>query len=258
MKKPVILCVDDEKMVLNTISRVLEKAYGNDYNIEIAEDGIDALEFFIEMRQDGLEVPVVIADYIMPNIKGDELLMKIHEYDSGVYNIMLTGQATMEGVTNAVNEANLYRYIAKPWDNTDLLLTIGEALKGYYKDKELFKKNLQLERANKELKSANEKLESLDTAKNHFLGLLSHELNTPLIGINGSAKTILEITSDSDVKECCTDILTSESRLRKFSELALLITSLKAQNYRIQASFFYCKTYIFNLSFLGQQFYGKL
>ena len=68
-------------------------------------------------------------------------------------------------------------------------------------------------------------------AKNYFLGLLSHELNTPLIGINGNAKLIFEISDDPDIKECASHILESEARLRKFAELSLLITRIQTDSY---------------------------
>ena len=72
----------------------------------------------------------------------------------------------------------------------------------------------------------------LDTAKNYFLGLLSHELNTPLIGINGNAKLILEISDDHEIKECASYILESEARLRKFADLSLLITRIQTDTYQ--------------------------
>lgn len=78
---------------------------------------------------------------------------------------------------------------------------------------------------------AAEELLKLNTAKNYFLGLLSHELNTPLIGINGNAKFILEISEDSDIKDCASYILESEARLRKFAELSLLITRIQTDTY---------------------------
>ncbi len=56
----------------------------------------------------------------------------IHEIAPKTLKILLTGQADMQAVTNAVNQANLYRYIAKPWEPTDLILTIKEAIRRYF------------------------------------------------------------------------------------------------------------------------------
>ena len=224
MNKNVILCVDDEKIVLDSLKKELKETVGNDYIVEVAESGEEALEIFQELREDNYDIPLVISDYIMPGIKGDELLQKVKEMRSETYRIMLTGQATIEGVTNAINNADLYRYIGKPWESSDMALTVSEALKSYDKDREL-------ELRRNELEIANQKLLKLDSAKTYFLGLLSHELNTPLIGINGNAKLIKELTDDNDIIESAEDILTSEARLRKFSELSLLITRIQTDKY---------------------------
>lgn len=69
---------------------------------------------------------------------------------------MLTGQATIDGVKNAVNDANLYRYIAKPWEQQDLYLTISEALKSFYNHKQLVGQNKKLENLNRELIEMND------------------------------------------------------------------------------------------------------
>ncbi len=211
MKKKVIICVDDEKIVLDSLIREISYSISNEYTIEVAEGGEEAIELFDELLEDGYEIPLVISDYIMPDIKGDVVLESIKIKSPQTYTILLTGQATIEGVVNAINKADLYRYMSKPWESTDLGLTIKESLKSYEKDQQLLK---------------------LDSAKSYFLGLLSHELNTPLIGINGNAKLIYEITDDPDIKESAESILTSESRLRKFADLSLLITRIQTDKYR--------------------------
>ncbi len=67
-------------------------------------------------------------------MKGDELLIQIHERYPQALKIFLTGQADAHAVGNAVNCANLYRYIPKPWDDADLKLTVIEALYTYMKN----------------------------------------------------------------------------------------------------------------------------
>lgn len=224
MERKAILLVDDELYVLESIKNELEDSFGNEYYIEVAENGNEAIKLFDDLKKIGFTIPLVISDYIMPDIKGDEVLTKIKEMDNSTYTIMLTGQATLEGVTNSINQARLYRYISKPWENSDLILTVKEALKGYFKDKELEMRRIELE-------IANEKLTKLDSAKTYFLGLLSHELNTPLMGINANAKFIMELSSDDDLIECADEILESEASLRKFAELSLLITRIQADKY---------------------------
>lgn len=225
MSKKAIICVDDEKIVLDSLKKELKENF-NDHTIEIAESGDEGLEIIEELVEDGYDVQLVISDYVMPEMKGDEFLIEVYKQLPKSKLLLLTGQATMEGVTNAVNNAKLYRYIAKPWDKEDLILTVKEALKSYENAFELEKKQL-------ELKDAYEQLKTLDSAKSYFLGLLSHELNTPLIGINGNAKLIEAFTDDADILESVNEILKSENRLRKFADIALLITRLSTDQYMI-------------------------
>jgi hypothetical protein len=65
---------------------------------------------------------------------GDDFLINAHKLLPNVKKILLTGQADFKAVTNAINSADLYRYISKPWQNEDLILTIQEALKSYNQD----------------------------------------------------------------------------------------------------------------------------
>ncbi|GAL77346.1 response regulator [Algibacter lectus] len=97
MKKDVIFCVDDEKIVLNSLKTELKNAFGNKYIIETAESGTEALEAIENLMSLGYKIQVVIADYAMPVMKGDEFLMNLHSKSSETLNILLTGQATIEG-----------------------------------------------------------------------------------------------------------------------------------------------------------------
>ncbi len=151
MRRQSILCVDDEKIVLNSLKEQLKGRIGMDYNIEVAENGEDALAILDELHRDNVGVPLVISDYIMPGMKGDELLSRIHLKHPETMKILLTGQATLDGVTNIINRANLYRYIAKPWEMEDLFLAVTEAVKSYDKDRKIEEQNNALQQQNMEL-----------------------------------------------------------------------------------------------------------
>ena len=146
--KPVILCVDDETIVLRSLEVELSEYFGNEYFLEFAETGEEALEIIDELLENHTEIPVVVADYVMPRIKGDRLLAMIHEKSPTTKTILLTGQANLHGITNAINHANLYRYISKPWEKKDLVLTVREAGKVYEQDKLLKKQNQELRELN--------------------------------------------------------------------------------------------------------------
>ena len=157
MKKPIIICVDDQTTILDSLKIELKKILGEDYTIETAEGGEDALELIAELQQDNYEIPLVISDYLMPDIKGDVLLRRIHEILPKTIKIMLTGQADVKAVGNAIKYAKLYRYIAKPWQSEDLKLTVKEAINSYLLEKELAEKNTKLQQLNEELEALVEK-----------------------------------------------------------------------------------------------------
>lgn len=151
MTKPVILCIDDENIILNSLKAELRIALDATFLIEVAESGSEALDIIDELLEQGYEIPLVISDYIMPEMKGDEVLIKIHQRCPRTCKIMLTGQSSLEGITNAINHASLYRFIAKPWSPNDLAITVKQAVKSYYQDTELETKNKELATLNASL-----------------------------------------------------------------------------------------------------------
>jgi PAS domain S-box-containing protein len=157
MKKPVIICVDDEQTILDSLEIDLLKAFEDKYLIETAQSGEEALELLSELLAEQYEVPVVISDQIMPNMKGDELLRSVYAISPNTLKIMLTGQADLEAVANAINYAKLYRYIPKPWQCDDLKLTVTEAVYRYFQDQKLAEKQIELQQMNQELAKLNRK-----------------------------------------------------------------------------------------------------
>ncbi|MBT4268971.1 MAG: response regulator [Deltaproteobacteria bacterium] len=134
--KKTIICIDDEEVILNSLEMGLT-LNDAEFEIETAMGGPEALELIDELIEEKAEIAVVITDYIMPVMKGDEVLIKIHEKLPAVSKILLTGQSQIEGVTNAINKADLFRFIEKPWRKEDLLLTIKGAIQKYDTEKKL-------------------------------------------------------------------------------------------------------------------------
>ncbi|GAK60112.1 response regulator receiver protein [Candidatus Vecturithrix granuli] len=215
MKEPVILCVDDEEYVLRSLQRELKQTFGAKYLIETAERGEEALAVLQELLREGCDIPVILSDQIMPDMKGDELFRRVHEIAPKTLKIMLTGQADMQAVTNAVNQANLYRYIAKPWEPTDLALTIKEAIRRYFQDKALEKQisllknmnaslELKVKERTKELEAQRQELQALNASKDQLLSIIADNLRTPftvLMGISNMIVKNITMVSREQMKE---------------------------------------------------------
>ncbi|MDP8935767.1 MAG: response regulator [Cyanobacteriota bacterium] len=183
MSQQVIICVDDEKTILRSLKAELQEAVGNDYIIEIAEGGQEALELIEELLEDGDEIPLIISDHIMPDMKGDELLKQAHIILPKSIKIMLTGQADIGAIANAINSANLYRYITKPWQSEDLKLTVREALNSYLQAQRLAQQNAKLQQMNQELAELNSQQTALIAKLHESENRLTQFLEAMPIGV---------------------------------------------------------------------------
>lgn len=128
MSKPVILCVDDELMVLDSLKIQLKKIFKDSYIYEFAESAAEALEVIAELATERVKILVIVSDWLMPGIKGDEFLIKVHKQFPRIVKIMLTGQADDTAVQRAVACADLFRCLRKPWTEQELVETIEAAL----------------------------------------------------------------------------------------------------------------------------------
>lgn len=167
MSKYVVLCVDDEKMVLSSIRQQLRTNFGDELIIEVAESGEEALSLIQDLEEQELEVPVIICDQIMPGMKGDRVIIETYKKNPKTLSVLLTGQADAASMGNIVNQSSLFRYIAKPWDEIDLTLTIREALRSYEQDKTLEEQNEILSQLIKSLEHKVEERTSEIVAQNN-------------------------------------------------------------------------------------------
>ncbi|MEO5963402.1 MAG: diguanylate cyclase [Thermomonas sp.] len=149
----IILCVDDDSTVLSALRTLMAANFGQALQVEFAESGEEALEIAAELHAQGREICLVISDFMMPGMRGDELLVRLQESSANTIKILLTGQSDLSGVKRAINEANLYRFLEKPFQNEDIVLTVRAALHAYQQERDLIDQNEKLRQLNADLES---------------------------------------------------------------------------------------------------------
>jgi DNA-binding NtrC family response regulator len=119
--KETVIIVDDEEMVLKSLGAFL--SLETEYNVQTFMSANDALKF-IESNV----ANVVISDYLMPEMDGMRFLKHVKDLKPEIPRIILTGYADKENAIKGINEVGLYQYLEKPWDNSDLLIILRNAL----------------------------------------------------------------------------------------------------------------------------------
>jgi len=148
---PSLLLVDDEASILSSLRRLLRPA---GYKIHTAESGKAGLEV-LEREP----VDLVISDMRMPEMDGARFLEHVRQRWPHVTRLLLTGYADISSTVAAINRGEIYRYIAKPWDDNDLTLIIRDALDRQRLQAENARLHALTQQQNEELKALNADLE---------------------------------------------------------------------------------------------------
>lgn len=121
-----ILIVDDEPANLRTLARLFRE----DYEVLTAPSGDEALALLGQH-----DVAILITDQRMPGMTGIELLKKTVPLRPRMVRIILTGYTDVDALVEAINCGQVYRYVAKPWNNDELRLTVKRALEHFESNK---------------------------------------------------------------------------------------------------------------------------
>lgn len=160
-----ILCVDDELSVLKALKRLLRSPQ---YRILTANSGREGLEITNEEPVD-----IIISDMRMPEMDGAEFLSEVAIHSPQTIRLLLTGYSDMSSTITAVNKGQISRYLQKPWNNDELLLTIAQCTE-----------KLTLENENrrliKEIEAKNQSLASLNNSLEDKVQQRTQQINTAL------------------------------------------------------------------------------
>ncbi len=116
MAKPILLAVDDDVSVLETVVQDLRRQYGKDYRILRAASGQAALDICEELKNRGDVVALFLSDQRMPGLTGVDFLAKVMPIYPDAKRVLLTAYTDTEAAIRAINSARIHYYLTKPWD----------------------------------------------------------------------------------------------------------------------------------------------
>ena len=128
MTESAIIFVDDEIIILESLKKQLKRKFGDRFIYEAAESAKEAWEIIDELDEEGINTIAIVSDWLMPEMKGDDFLIQIHQRYPDVIKIMLTGQADEMAIMRARQEANLHACLHKPWTESELTQIIESAI----------------------------------------------------------------------------------------------------------------------------------
>ncbi len=180
--KGTILCVDDEAQILSSLKRLFRRA---GHTTVTCGSGAEGLEYLANN-----EVDLVISDMRMPEMDGHHFLTEVAAKCPNAVRMLLTGYSDMESTVGAINNGRIYRYIAKPWDDADLLLSVQRALEG---------KNLKddRDRLNKLAIDQNKQLQELNGSLEAKVATRTKELQDSTAKLKKSHELIKTAYTDS-------------------------------------------------------------
>ncbi len=122
-KKPRILCVDDERMVLEGLALHLKRRF----EVEMAESGALGLEAIVRSG----DFAVVVSDMRMPGMNGAEFLSRVRQISPNTVRVLLTGHTDMESALAAINQGQIFRFLTKPCPAPIMMETVSAAAEHY-------------------------------------------------------------------------------------------------------------------------------
>ncbi|HSF99977.1 MAG TPA: response regulator, partial [Vicinamibacterales bacterium] len=116
MVKPILLAVDDDRDVLNAVTRDLRQHYGQQYRVLKADSGSSALELLRGLKERNEPVALILSDQRMPGMDGVTLLQESITLHPASRRALLTAYADTAAAIGAINQSQVDYYFLKPWD----------------------------------------------------------------------------------------------------------------------------------------------
>jgi len=191
--KPKILFIDDEEIVIDSCTQILK---GSNYQIETANNGDDGLALVKEYQPD-----LVFVDLKMPGMSGFEVLDQIHELDSTIVTVVITGFATVDSAVEVMKKGT-YDFLPKPFTPDELRLITQRGLER----RQLILETIALRREK-------------DMLRKHFAAIVSHELKSPLAAVQQNMYVLADDLSDLLTEEQSNKVKRLQTRIADLVKL---------------------------------------
>jgi len=165
--KGYIVCVDDDLALLETLCQQIQDLTSATHEVVMTKSAEEALAIIYELHHQGKVVEMLITDLMMPGMTGDRLLEIVNARFPSIVKVLLTGHTGLDSALYCINNANLDKYISKPWQMEDLHMTVSSLLRQFRLRRDnqrlledLQLRNLQLKGALRDLRKAQGDVES--------------------------------------------------------------------------------------------------
>jgi signal transduction histidine kinase len=165
-----VLYVDDEPLALETF----RLQFKEDFTVHTAQNGEEAMRILQEN-----EIAVILTDQRMPRLSGVELLKQVKVHHPDTVRMLITAYSDMDVVIEAINEGNVYRYLAKPYNEDDLRNAIRQGIETFYLIRERERLEAEKIETAKRMARAN-RLSAVGT----LAAGMAHEINNPLTAVS--------------------------------------------------------------------------
>ena len=254
-----ILLVDDIPSNLNFLSDILSQ---EGFGIILATHGKEAVSTARRELPD-----LILLDIAMPDMDGYSVCEELKSDPStrDIPVMFLTARNEREDIIRGF-EVGAVDYIMKPFSYTELIARVKTQLELRNKTQQLQSVNLHLEELvrqrteelqnsnknlielNRKLKTAYEELSNLHKVKNEFIRHINHELRTPLQGIHGFTLILEDLIQSPEQKEYLHSINHLVNRLVQLSEISLLFTEIRSENYKLDLEEINLNEFVLSLS----------
>ena len=117
--KPTLLVIDDEPEILQSLRGLLRR----EFNLHVAQGAEEALAILAAHP-----IQVILTDQRMPGMTGVEVLHRARQIRPETTRLLVTAHADIRAVVGAINEGQIFRYVAKPWEPDDLQIVVRQAV----------------------------------------------------------------------------------------------------------------------------------